>query len=337
VSLAVPSTTHATAEGLVLGAAQLGHGTWVDASGRRTHLPVTLQAGQASWEVPESVLQSTVFPAVLDPLVSPAEPIDSQLQNGPGAGAHVTPALAFDGTNWLAVWNDEDTNNGDLRFAAVNGTTGQVIAPSQVLESGSSAAPISSPRIAAAGGVTGGFLVAWEAGPPGSNRIRAALFSSAGVRVGAPFDLGLTGSTGRDVALAWDTGRGAYAAAWRQVLPAASLQVAFVTTTAQVTRQVTLSGDFNRPAVACASTRCLVAYTSTDAQTSSDIRGLVIEGLSLTQRNLCVTPGVQDAATVAAKGEDFVVVWEDGRVSSDLYVTTVDARNALRRSTVAPS
>jgi hypothetical protein len=328
VSLAVPSTTHATAEGLVLGVAQLGHGTWVDASGRRTHLPVTLHAGQATWEVPESVLQNTVFPAVLDPLVSPAEPIDSQLRNGPGAGAHVTPALAFDGTNWLAVWNDEDTDNGDLRFAVVDGTSGQVTGPSQVLESGTSAEPISSPRIAAAGG-TGGFLVAWEAGSIGSTRIRAARFSSAGVRVGAPFDLSLTGSTGRDVALAWDTGRGAYAAAWSQVLPAASLQVAFVTTTAQVTRQVSISGDFNRPAVACTSTRCLIAYTSTDPLTSSNIRGLVVEPLSLTQLDLCVIAGVQNEATVAAKGNDFVVVWEDGQASSDLYVTTVDARNAV--------
>jgi large repetitive protein len=329
VSLDVPSSTRSSHTGLLLGAAALGHGTWVDASGRRTHLPVRLHQGSATWEVPESVLLATDFPAVLDPMLSPAEPIDSELRNGPGTGEHVTPALAFDGTNWLAVWLDEDSDNGDLRFAAVDGTTGRVLTvPSQVLVSGSSPAPISAPRIAAAGGATGGFLVAWEAGPPANGRVRAARFSSAGVPVGPPFDLGVTGSTGRDVALAWDSGHGRYVAVWKQAQPVALLQVAFVTAS-QVALPTTLSGPLERPAVACTGTRCLVVYTDlSGGPTSADLRGLVIDGLSTAPLPLCVTAGVQDQATVAASGSDFVVAWADERMN-DLYMATVDPMNTV--------
>ena len=48
-----------------------GHGTWIEASGRRHHLPVEPGPGGARLVVPEALLASTTYPAILDPVLRP--------------------------------------------------------------------------------------------------------------------------------------------------------------------------------------------------------------------------------------------------------------------------
>lgn len=49
-----------------------GHGTWVDADGRRTAVPARWTGSRVALEVPPAVVATSRFPAVLDPLVTPA-------------------------------------------------------------------------------------------------------------------------------------------------------------------------------------------------------------------------------------------------------------------------
>ncbi len=66
---------HADAEGLHLRGAgglrvRYGHGTWIDAEGRRTHVPAVWRAGHIVLDVPDAVVAASRFPAVLDPEVA---------------------------------------------------------------------------------------------------------------------------------------------------------------------------------------------------------------------------------------------------------------------------
>ncbi len=46
-----------------------GHGTWIDAAGRRTHVAAKWRDGAIALDVPDEVVASSTFPAVLDPEV----------------------------------------------------------------------------------------------------------------------------------------------------------------------------------------------------------------------------------------------------------------------------
>ena len=83
--------------------ASYGVATWVDANDRRTTVPVHLEDGALTMRVPASVLLRSVYPAVLDPAVSAELPVAPAITV---AGAGSNPSVAYDGTRWLAVWNE---------------------------------------------------------------------------------------------------------------------------------------------------------------------------------------------------------------------------------------
>ena len=78
-----------TAEGARV---RYGHGTWVDADGRRTAVPARWTGTRVALQVPAAVVAASRFPAVLDPLVTSAfalEPAD-QFQYYPRVGLPVS-------------------------------------------------------------------------------------------------------------------------------------------------------------------------------------------------------------------------------------------------------
>ncbi|MEQ8888523.1 MAG: hypothetical protein RID93_12835 [Sandaracinaceae bacterium] len=52
-----------------------GHGTWIEANGRRHHVPVRAGPSGARLVVPESVLGATRYPAILDPILRPVHEV----------------------------------------------------------------------------------------------------------------------------------------------------------------------------------------------------------------------------------------------------------------------
>jgi len=127
---------------LVFGPAQVE-----DARGRRLTVRLALQGHRLRLVVPGDWLAEAELPLVVDPLIGPAELV-SELQ-----GEAYRPAVAWDGTNFLVVWDW----NGDLYGQLIDGNgqhVGEMIPISQAEESQRYAGVAYNP-------VRHEYLVAW--------------------------------------------------------------------------------------------------------------------------------------------------------------------------------
>ncbi|XYH98623.1 hypothetical protein ACMHYB_02360 [Sorangium sp. So ce1128] len=105
---AAPSVS-SDARGLVLGAAPeqrfvYGHGSWIDASGRRVPVPARWADGHIELRVPASVVEESGYPALLDPEVGPEigtePPVPVQQDVG------FDPEIATDGASYVVAFED---------------------------------------------------------------------------------------------------------------------------------------------------------------------------------------------------------------------------------------
>lgn len=332
VALAAPAPTRATIDGLAMGALAVGHGTFIDAAGRRTHVPIGRTDTEVRWVVPEAVLEAAVYPAVLDPLIGPATPIDPERLTGPALEPGRDVSLAFDGTRWLAVWLDDD--GGRIRFTTIDGTTGEV-APSVVLVQGNSSTPVFSPRIATSGA---GFVLVWLEGPggtggQGTGLPRAARFTLTGALVGGQVPLNTSVNVSAP-AIAWNPATSQYLVVFVRSNPVSNLVATWVDpgTGALTPQPLVGTGAKREAAVACGPSGCLVGWSSPGTLfAGADLFGERVggpTGVSPTQFDLCTMPGDQREPAVAAHGMEFLVTWTDSRSATpDLYTAVLDAAN----------
>ncbi|MBX3270520.1 MAG: hypothetical protein KF729_09680 [Sandaracinaceae bacterium] len=96
-----------------------GHGTFIDARGRETHVPVHFDGGALVLEVAADVVDAAAYPAVLDPIIGPEITIDAPV-TGPRGGNQVQPRLASDGSGFLLVFVDGLFGDDDLRGARIS-------------------------------------------------------------------------------------------------------------------------------------------------------------------------------------------------------------------------
>ncbi|WP_437585342.1 hypothetical protein [Sorangium sp. So ce1000] len=95
--------------GLVLGAAPAqrfvyGHGTWIDASGRRVPVPARWSDGHIELRVPASVVEESRYPALLDPEVGPEIGTDPPVPVQQDVG--FDPEIATDGAGYVVAFED---------------------------------------------------------------------------------------------------------------------------------------------------------------------------------------------------------------------------------------
>jgi hypothetical protein len=84
---------------------RIGHGTFIDAAGVETSVPVSSEAGVLVLRVTEAVLERSLFPAVLDPVISPEFELDQPIARV-GVDTQDGPAIASNGSSYLVVWSD---------------------------------------------------------------------------------------------------------------------------------------------------------------------------------------------------------------------------------------
>jgi hypothetical protein len=83
-----------------------GHGTWVDGAGRRSPVLARAEGRDIVLRVPAALVEASSYPAVLDPVISPEIGSDQPITVGPSDGQQDSPAVAFGGGEYLAVWTD---------------------------------------------------------------------------------------------------------------------------------------------------------------------------------------------------------------------------------------
>jgi hypothetical protein len=126
-----------------------------DAHGRQLYraLPA-FKARRLSMTVPARVLRTADYPLTIDPTVSPEYPSsDPVYGSGPGS----LGALAFDGSNYLAVWQDSRSGSTDVYGARIS-AAGTVLDPGGIAIS---TAPSLQESLAVAFG-DANFLVTWQ-------------------------------------------------------------------------------------------------------------------------------------------------------------------------------
>lgn len=147
-------------------------GIWIDARGARTPVEAVYDGTEIVLAVPAAVVESSEFPAVLDPTVSAEYGFDNPVI-GPAVGSQVAPDISYSGVSgaeYLAVWSDSRRETEffyDIRAARLT-ATGAVVDPVGLhVPSTNIPGDQVSPAVAwtddpdGAGGVPGHWFVVW--------------------------------------------------------------------------------------------------------------------------------------------------------------------------------
>ncbi len=248
-------------------------------------------------------------------------------------GMQYAPAVATNGTSYLVVWADKrpGQEHQDIygRLVTREGQLHQEACLS-LASLGTVSAHQDSPAVASNGKE---WLVVWADSRNGNQDIYGArvtgsgeVLDAAGLAIGAGQGEQTTpavASNGKEWLVVWSEARG----------DTLGISGARVTGTGRVLEALALTSGAEarlRPAVASNGQDWLVVWTDGRNEAAGDIygarvsgAGLVLDGAGLA---LARAERVQDFASVAASGSDYLVVWEDARGGGqDVYGTRVTA------------
>jgi hypothetical protein len=145
------------------------HAVWIDDAGREVTVPARLVDGAIEMVVPAQVLAQTVYPAALDPFVTPEVGTDNPIYL-PARNRQSAPVIIFGQVAYTIVWEDRrisETNTASDIYGTRVTPTGSLLTPGGIAVCGK-VGNQSAPRLAFNGTQ---FFVAWEDDRDGSVNI----------------------------------------------------------------------------------------------------------------------------------------------------------------------
>jgi len=309
--------------------------TWVDARGRRTSITPRYEDGKILLAVSDEVLESSEYPAVLDPVISS----DFKMENTvfPAiSGAQTSPAVAFDSVkmHYLVVWTNQRPITGLDIYGALLNTDGTLAGGGFVISGANG--DQKNPSVAFDGS---GFLVVWEdERNPASTDIYGARVDGNGVLLDTS-GVVLTSATnnqtlpkvvfrGSDHLVVWQDTRNV-----NLDIYGTRVSLAGIPLDGSGVALVMRLGEQGQPAIAVGATNSLLTWEDSSSSASPHIYGALVPAGGLTALsafNAC--PGSTASQTTpsvafhAASGNYFVA-WSDTRNTatlSDIYGTRVN-------------
>jgi len=263
----------------------------------------------------------------------------------PRAGQQYAPAVAFNGSEYLAVWRDVNPTNGSWLYGARVSREGVVLEPS-----GIPILPYNQEARPAIAGNAEGYLVVWCEPRSGS----ASGSDVLGLRLspsGQPLDPGgflICGANGDQTTIAVAASSTNFLVVWRDMrsgngdIYGARITSMGVNLDPQGLPICTTTNEQRSPAVTCRENSFLVAWsddrgTVADPRDVLDIYGtLVMADGSVSSSDgfaISTASGSQTSVSVASSATGFFAAWEDRRNvlgnpmrrPPDLYGTRISA------------
>ncbi|HWU85865.1 MAG TPA: hypothetical protein VN253_01215, partial [Kofleriaceae bacterium] len=298
-----------------------GHAVWRDAAGAELAIPVRFDDGRILIAVPQDVVQTSTYPAVLDPMITGELFTDTPVNGTTGANSR-NQDVASDGSDYFVVWQDQRDDRNDDIFGARVSAAG-VILDANGIRINAAAGVQQNPAIAYVGT---GYVVAWEhVIAAGNADIEAAFVSSTG----AVTQLGTIAGTaanetgpslaarGSEALLVWTDGANVRGAIFGGGAFGAPFDVAAGTSKREPAVSGNPAGDY------------LVTFTETIAVGNDDIRGqLVTAAGALSGAAFTITgaPGAQAQSAAAFNGTNHIVAWTS---LSNVLAARVSAAGAV--------
>ena len=303
-----------------------GHAVWRDAGDVELDIPVRFDGGRILITVPQDVVQTSAYPAVLDPMITGELFVDTPVNGTTGANSR-NQDVASDGSGYFTVWQDQRDDRSDDIFGARVSAAGVVI-DANGIRINAAAGVQQNPVVAFVGT---GYVVAWEQVVAAGNAdIMAAFVSSAG----AVTQLGAIAATaanetgpaiaarGTGALLVWSDGANVRGAVFGSGAFGAAFDVA---AGANVEKEPAVSGN--------AAGDYLVTFSETVAAGNDDIRGQLVtaagapSGAAFT---IADEAGVQTQSAAAFDGTNHVVAWSSG---ANIFAARVTAAGAVLDAT----
>ena len=256
-----------------------------------------------------------------------------------GAASQVSPRVAFDGTNYLVVWQTFGSLDTDILATRVT-PSGIVLDPGGIVVSAGAAAE-AEPDVAFNGT---NYLVVWDDNRVVGSDIYATRVSKAGV-VQEPNGIPISTLTGSQIAPAVTSAGSNFLVVWGDSHSGASdIYGTRVGPTGNVVDPAGIAmsarpGTQSYPAVAFDGTNYLVAWQDDRTGSTLDIYASRVSttGTVLNPTGIAVStaPGAQDSPRLAFDGTNYLVVWQDLRsgVNHDVYASRVSKTGTVLNPT----